>query len=276
MEKQALFVSRKTRLSCTMLQPTKAPRAVVLTVHGLGEHKGRYQELASIFVEKQIAVFSFDHRGHGQSDGRRGHARSIDQLVEDLEQVLMQCRSNFLDIPIFLLGHSMGGLIVASFIQKDKSKEVAGALISSPWIAMTKPPPSWQIEVVHALSRVFAAITISNGLNPEWISGVADEVKKYIEDPLIHGKISLALLSSAFAKGKMLLENAPPAKIPIMLCHGADDQITDPNASARYCERLGDNATYHRWEKSRHEPHHDLQKQAVMQFYVEWVLDHLH
>jgi acylglycerol lipase len=123
MEKQALFVSRKTRLSCTMLQPTKAPRAVVLTVHGLGEHKGRYQELASIFVEKQIAVFSFDHRGHGQSDGRRGHARSIDQLVEDLEQVLMQCRSNFLDIQSFCLATAWVGSLSHHSFKKISQKK---------------------------------------------------------------------------------------------------------------------------------------------------------
>ena len=139
------------KLFCSSWKPIDPPRAVLFIVHGLGEHSGRYDEMSSVFVAQYIAVFSFDLRGHGQSGGKKGHANSINQLVEDMEIALMKCRSLFLEIPVFLYGHSMGGQIVASYLDKKKSKEIAGAIISSAWFQLVNPPPSWQISLIKKL-----------------------------------------------------------------------------------------------------------------------------
>jgi alpha-beta hydrolase superfamily lysophospholipase len=248
---------------------------VLLIVHGLGEHLGRYEEMATKLVNHDIAVFAYDHRGHGQSEGKKGHAESIDQFVEDLEHAMMKCRSIFLEIPIFLYGHSMGGQIVAAYLDKVKSKEISGAIISSPWILLRNTPPRWQVSLASSLSRIFPSFTLPNGLDPEQISSVKEEVHQYVDDPLIHKKISIALFSSLFFKGVALYHDAQPTMLPVLVSHGTDDQITSPEASKKYVGHLGEKASFKLWKDSRHEPHHDFEKEKVIEYYIGWIENQL-
>lgn len=269
-----IYSGSSTQLYCASWQPDDAPKSVVCIVHGLGEHLGRYEDMAKRFVEHQIAVFAFDHRGHGRSEGKRGHALSIVQFVEDVEHALMQCRSLFLDIPIFLFGHSMGGQIVASYLEKVKSEEISGAIISSPWISLVKPLPGWLIALVKKLSPIFPSLTLPNGIDPKYISTVSVEVEKYKDDPLTHSRISMALFNSLHQNGIYLEQSAEESKIPVLVCHSDSDPITSPQASARYAAKLGQHATFKLWQGSLHEPHHDLEKEMVMDYYLGFIQDH--
>ena len=233
-EQYPIFSSKSTELFSVCWCPKETPVAILFIVHGLGEHHGRYEEMAETFVENGIAVFAFDHRGHGLSEGKKGHADSIDQFIEDVEHVLMKCRSIFLEIPIILFGHSMGGQIVATYLDKIKSKEISGAIISSPWLRLVKPPSKQQLIISRLMVRIFPSITLSNGLYSRDISSVKEEVELYEKDPLVHDRISVALFKSLFAKGLYLSENAQSTKIPVLVCHGTDDKITSPDASEAY------------------------------------------
>jgi len=263
--------NRGTKLFCISWQPDGKPDAVLFIVHGLGEHSGRYEEMATACAENQIAVFVYDHRGHGQSEGKKGHARSIEQLITDLELALMKCRSLFLESPIFLYGHSMGGQIVASYVNKIKSREIKGAIISSAWFQLVKPIPSWQLSLVKKMATFLPGITLSNGINAKEISSVEAEVELYVQDPFVHARISLGLFHSLFQNGLLLLELAQPAKIPVLVCHGDLDKITSSKASEAFVKKLGENATFKSWSNAFHEPHHDIDKKQVIQFYIEWV-----
>jgi alpha-beta hydrolase superfamily lysophospholipase len=274
-ESYQIYSGGSVQLFCSSWQPEETPKAVLLLVHGLGEHLGRYEEMATKLANQGIAVFAYDHRGHGQSDGKKGHAQSIDQFVEDLEHAMMKCRSIFLETPIFLYGHSMGGQIVAAYLDKVQSKEVSGIIISSPWILLNNAPPPWQVKLVRVLSRIFPTLTLPNGLDPEQISSVKDEVDQYVDDPLVHNRISFALFSSLFAKGVALHHYAQPCRIPVLVCHGTGDQITSARASAKYAGHLGAKAIFKSWEKSKHEPHHDFEKDQVIQFYIDWIRSQL-
>ncbi len=273
-ENHQIYSGGSVSLFCTSWQPEASPKAVIFIVHGLGEHLGRYEEMAKKFVDGQIAVFAFDHRGHGQSEGKRGHCQSIVQFVEDVEHALMKCRSLFLEVPIFLFGHSMGGQIVASYLNKVKSKEISGAIISSPWIEMVNAPPSWQISLAKKLSSFLPSFTVPSDLDPNAISSVPEEVEKYRQDSLVHSKVSLSLFNSLYFNGLSLIQFTETAKIPVLVCHGSNDDITSMKASQQYAEKLGKNATFKLWEGSYHEPHHDFEKEAVMAYYVDWVLGH--
>lgn len=273
MESHQIHSVGGTKLICNTWQPIDAPKAVLFIVHGLGEHMGRYEEMAKVFTENQLAVFAFDHRGHGQSEGKKGHAESMEQLVEDLEYALMHCRSLFLDIPVFLFGHSMGGQIVASYLDKVKSKEINGAIISSAWFRIENPPPLWQIKLIKRLKSLFPSLTQSNRLDPKNISSVPSEVEAYQKDPLVHDKISLALFHALFQNGLRLIHQAQEVKIPVLVCHGNRDQITATLGSEQYANDLGEKAEFKIWTNAFHEPHHDKEKAKVMQFYVDWVLE---
>ena len=275
MESYQIHTAGGAQLYCTSWQSIDSPKAVLFIVHGLGEHLGRYEEMANFFIKKQIAVFAFDHRGHGRSEGKKGHAESIDQFVEDVEYALMQCRSLYLEIPIFLFGHSMGGQIVASYLDKVKSKEILGAIISSAWFRIVSPPPSWQIKLIKKLKSILPGFTQSNRLDVKKISSVKAEVDLYVKDQLIHDRLSMALFNSLFQNGLHLIHNAQPSKIPVLVCHGNRDQITATLGSEQYANNLGEKAELKIWPDSFHELHHDYDKKNVMQYYVNWVLGKL-
>ncbi len=262
-------------LHCTSWEPDNTPVAVLFVVHGLGEHAGRYEEMAKIFTERQVAVFGYDHRGHGRSGGRRGHAASLDQLLEDLELALMKCRSLHLGAPLFMYGHSMGGQIAATYINRVKSKELSGAIISSAWFALVSPPPAWQVSVIKILARITPGLTLSNKLDPSLISRVPEEVERYKSDELVHDRISIGLFNELYFNGLHLKDHAQPARISMLVCHGGNDGITAPEASRQYAERLGGKAEFKIWEGAYHEPHNDHEKKQVMNFYAGWVLEKL-
>jgi len=261
------------QIFCTVWQPGDPPKAVVFLVHGLGEHSGRYEEMASFFETHQIAVFAYDLRGHGQSEGKKGHAASVEQFVEDMEIALMKCRSLFIETPIFLFGHSMGGQIVATYLDTTKSKEISGAIISSAWFRIVTPPPSWQNVLIKKLALIAPSLTLSNRLNVKNISSVKAEVELYKNDPQIHDRLSIALFNSLFANGLRLTHDAQTSSIPVLICHGDRDQITAVLGSEQYANNLGENADLKLWEGSFHEIHHDFEKDKVMQYYVDWILE---
>ncbi len=263
------------KLFCTSWNPDDQPKAVLFIVHGLGEHTGRYEEMAEIFTQKQLAVFGYDHRGHGRSGGKRGHASSIDQLLEDLELALMKCRSLHIGIPLFLYGHSMGGQVAATYLNSVKSKEISGAIISSAWFGLVSPPPSWQIALIKKLAHVAPSVTLSNKLDPAFISSVPEEVERYKQDDLVHDRISFALFKSLFFNGLYLKDHAQPARMPMLVCHGDQDKITSIEASRQYKEGLGEKAEFKIWEGAFHESHNDHDKKRVMNYYADWVLGKL-
>jgi alpha-beta hydrolase superfamily lysophospholipase len=260
------------KLYCRYWQANNKPRAVLFIVHGLGEHSGRYEEFAGVLAKNDIATFIFDHRGHGQSEGKRGQAQSIEQLLEDTEFALMKCRSLFLEIPLFMMGHSMGGQVAATFIKKAKSKEISGAIISSGWFRLHNPPPKWLWQLVHFLKKIAPRFRLSNGLDAIHISSVKEEVEMYQHDNLIHDKISLALSYTLFFNGIEIINKKSEVRIPVLVCHGDQDKITSMEASKDLAQNLGDVAEFISWPGSFHEPHHDHDKEKVMQFYADWIL----
>lgn len=274
-EKHTVIAGNGTTLFCQSWQPETPAHACLFIVHGLGEHSGRYEELATYFVAKQFAIFAFDHRGHGQSGGKKGHACSIDQLIEDTEIALMKCRSLFLEIPVVIFGHSMGGQITATFLKKVKSKELRGAIISSAWFRLVKPPPPWQIKVINGIKKILPAMTLSNGLDPNHISSVSREVALYLQDELVHDKISFSLFKTIYQNGLKLISENKKAKVPVLICHGDADKITEFEASRQYALNLGEKASFHLWPGSYHEPHHDHDKENVIAFYFDWIQDNI-
>ena len=270
-ESHEIYSIGGTKLKCVSWQGTGPVKAVLFIVHGLGEHSGRYEEMAKKFAENQLAVFAFDHRGHGHSDGKKGHASSIDQLLADVEQALMKCRSLYLDIPIVIFGHSMGGQIAATFVQKMKSKELVGGILSSSWFELVSPPPTWQLGLINGLKRIVPRLALSNGLDEKLISSVKSEVEQYKNDPLIHDRISFSLFKSIYRNGLRILAEKKQVKVPILVCHGDADEITSFDGTKKYAEIQGENATFKRWSGSFHEPHHDKDKDEVIRFYIEWI-----
>ena len=249
-----------------------SPKAVVPIVHGLGEHCRRYDHVAEYFNKHQIGAFGYDHRGHGKSGGKRGHAGSIDLLLEDLELVIMKVRSLYNDIPFFLYGHSMGGNIVANYIIKKNNKELTGAIISSPWLGLTQKVPGSLLMAVKFLQKIVPSLTIGNGLSLDALSFDKGNIERYKKDPLVHDRISVRLFYQLYQSATYALEHSDKVKIPVLLGHGDHDDITSFESTKLFAERLGDRAQFKPWEKRKHEVHNDIGKEDVMAFYANWIL----
>src|SRR5262249_41899882 len=137
-------------------------RASVVLVHGFGEHSGRYEHVGQWLAERQFAVHAYDQRGHGRSAGRRCHVDRFDEYLDDLAAVLDDVRAKAPEHPLFLIGHSMGGLVVATFA-RERSPAVDGAVLSGAALAL--PEGSNRIRMARLVRAVLPRLRLSAGLD---------------------------------------------------------------------------------------------------------------
>ena len=239
------------------------PSKVVCIVHGLGEHGGRYSEVAKFFNHINCAVLAMDIRGHGLSEGKRGHTRSYELLLFDIEELLKAARAEYPDIPMILFGHSMGGNLVANFVKTMTTSELAAFVLSSPFFDVAFEPPRWKVNLAKFVGKLLPGLVQSNEIDVEAISRDLEEIKKYKEDALVHDRISVRLFLELTKHGKAVLENKTPLKIPGLHYHGDADRLVSYPASEVFAER---NKKHLKWiplKGTYHEPHNDLDRGQV-------------
>ncbi|KUO50268.1 MAG: lysophospholipase [Desulfitibacter sp. BRH_c19] len=248
----------------------KKVTGVVTLVHGLGEHSGRYANVAASLVGRGFAVVAFDQRGHGKSQGKRGHTPSYEALIKDVEDVLQIALKKFPGILYFLYGHSLGGNIVINYALRLKPN-IHGVIVTSPWLKIISEPSSNLLYFVRLLNKVCCPLTQANGLKAQLLSHDQNVVDDYINDPLVHNRISMRLFITAHEAGNWALENANELTTPMLLMHGEDDQITSPDASKEFAEKAGDYCTFKIWEGLYHELHNELIKDKILKFMGDWL-----
>ncbi len=197
----------------------------VLLVHGLGEHCERYGPLAAALNDAGYNVCSMDLPGHGKSEGTRGHIDSF----KDYHQAVLGLRAKIDDWypnrKVFLLGHSMGGLISTQLLL-DHQDLFAGALLSGAAIQSPQAPPSWQISLIKLISKVAPKAGMLE-LDASKISRDPEVVKTYMNDPLVNkGKLSAKFLVAMFAAMNECQTRASAINLPIRIMHGSDDVMT--------------------------------------------------
>ncbi|GJM27616.1 MAG: lysophospholipase [Cyclobacteriaceae bacterium] len=248
------------------------PIAVVCLVHGLGEHIGRYEHLAGHFNRSGIAVYGVDQRGHGHNAGTRGHAR-CQQLWEDLESLMKFVRVNHLNAPMFLYGHSWGGNIVSNLLLRKDLQEIRGVVLSAPWLKLSFEPTRMQLLIARGMSKIIPSLTQPNGLKPEYLSRDLSIGEAYLNDPLVHNKISAGLFNEAVKNGEYVLLHAHQLSKPVLIFHGTDDNITSLSASQTFAAAAPELVSYKWWPEMRHETHNEIGKEQVMDFTAQWILE---
>lgn len=247
------------------------PMAMVCVIHGLGEHSGRYEHVAKYFAENGFVTFAIDLRGHGQSEGKRGHIASFDLVLDDTEELMKFAREIFNDCPMFLYGHSFGGNIVTNFTLKQNVSELKGAIISSPWLELATEPPAWQRKAAFFVSKFLPGFAQSNELDINDLTNLDEVNQAYKEDPLVHDRISTKLFTEAYKAGKWAVQNGGLIKIPALIFHGTDDPITSHEASKQFASDLNDSVTFISWDGSKHECHNDKDQGQVIETMANWV-----
>ncbi len=236
----------------------------MLIVHGIGEHSGRYEHVGAFFAERGIDTLGYDQRGFGQSGGRRAFVKSFDQYLDDLEVLLAERRT--LGVPVILLGHSLGGLVVTSYLEGDRPQPDL-AVISAP--ALEAVVPGWQKVVAPVLSRVLPKQHIPSKIEGELLSRDVAVQRAYLDDPLVIAGATAALGNEIFRTMTAAAASLDRIRVPAYVLHGAEDRLVPPSAS----EALGrlPGVTRKVWDGLRHECMNEPEQADVLAAIVDWI-----
>jgi len=211
-------------------EPDAQPRAVILLVHGAGEHCVRYEHFARYLTDNGYAVAALDHPGHGRSAGTPGHVERFDDYLETLRSFHQQVVSDFPGVPQILLGHSMGGLISSLYLLQHQ-QDFIGCILSGPAIKTDIEPGILQMYLIRFLSAVLPTSGVLQ-LDATGVSRDPAEVAKYVNDPLVfHGKMSARKVSELFKAMHHIQANAEKITLPMLLLHGGDDAMAAAEGS---------------------------------------------
>ena len=245
-------------------------KAVVVLVHGMGEHATRYTtSVVPKLVENNISVVAFDHFGHGKTSGKRGHNPGFNAVLESITKAIKKAKALYPNNPVFLYGHSMGGNAVINYVLREHNT-LTGVIATSPFLRLAFQPPAWKLFMGRILQKIAPSITMPSELDANGISRVEAEVKKYMNDPLIHDKISPNFSLTFIESGEWAIENASQLKTPMYLLHGTGDQIIDYKGTQEFANTT-DKATLKLYKEGYHELHNDVCKEEMLQDVVNWL-----
>ncbi|HEU4457066.1 MAG TPA: alpha/beta hydrolase [Longimicrobium sp.] len=247
------------------------PRAALLVSHGLGEHGGRYAALARDLAPRGISVCAVDHRGHGRSDGGRAFVRRFEEYVDDLEAVRRSvAETHFAGLPLFFLGHSLGGLIALRHLAAHPAA-FRGAILSAPLLGVAVKAPRWKVAAAGTLSRLLPRLPLSNEIDPAELSHDPAYVRSYREDPLVHDRITPRLFTEMMAHVGRALAEADRLPRPLLFVVPTADTVVDESAVLRFAEALPGDVTIRRYEGFRHEAHNEVDRARVIGDMAAWI-----
>ncbi len=254
-------------------KPSGKVKAVLSLVHGIGEHSDRYHHVADHLNQKGYGLIAFDHRGHGKSEGQRGHFPNYELLMDDIEIHLKESANRYPDVPHILYGHSMGGNLVLNYVLRRKPN-LAGVIATSPFLKLAFEPSKLLEMVSKLLIRIWPNLPLKSGLVTDDLSRDPEVVKAYIEDPAIHDRITPCFLNLIDA-GEWALDHASEFPMPLLLMHGSADQITSAENSKDFSKDVGELCTLKIWDGFYHELQNEPEKEAVLETITDWLDNHL-
>ncbi len=246
------------------------PKAVLVFVHGFGEHIQRYNHVADFFNKNGIACYGYDRRGHGKSGGKRGHTPSHDALLDEMDLIIDKARNSYPSLPLVLYGHSQGGhLGLFHLIKRDKG--ITASVITSPWIQLGFQPPVWKVRIGRFLSKFAPALGMPNELNHSDLSRDQSIVSTYASDPLNVYQITTGCGAIMLDAADWLNEYSGNISVPVMINHGTDDKVISPTATQAFVQRMTGDITLKMWEGGYHELHNEINRDEVMDEILNWL-----
>ncbi len=250
--------------------PAGEPKGVIVFIHGLSDYAGRYRHVGSFFAASGYAMILVDLRGHGRSFGKRGHFPSYDRIMDDISLFLAEARRRHPTLPLVLYGHSMGGNLVLNYLIRNKPP-VAGAVVTSPWLRLNLKLPLYKVILATLVNKGFPSITRPDGIIPSFLSHDEEVGRIYMDDPLVHHRISVRTYLEISHAGEDAIKHADKVGYPLLLMHGTEDPLTSFSASKEFSEKMIADHTFKAWEGLFHELHNEFEKEAVLGFIKDWI-----
>jgi alpha-beta hydrolase superfamily lysophospholipase len=250
-------------------------QALVVIVHGYGEHIGRYEQTARELTRAGLRVHGYDQRGHGQSGGVRGFCRRFDEFLTDLGQILHRARAAG-DLPLFQLGPSFGGLVAAHYALGHAS-ELRGLILTSPFFGLALKVPPAKIFAGKIASRLVPTLALPSGLKGSDVSRDPEVGAAYDRDPLNNKNATARWFTETSAAQDSLFARASELRLPTLVMQGEADRIADARRTQAVFERIGSaDKTFHMLTGQFHEVLNELpaDRQKTLADIISWIAAH--
>jgi alpha-beta hydrolase superfamily lysophospholipase len=255
-------------------KPDGDSRAVICLVHGLGEHSGRYQYLAEAMNRVGYTVIAADLRGHGKSEGARGHIPQYEDLLSDVGLAIEEAKHRFPKLPIFIYGHSLGGNIVLNYFLRKESP-ILGAVVTAPSLKLGFDPPASKVFLGNLMNTIWPTYTQASGLETAALSRDPQVVEMYINDPLVHDRVSARLFVGFYEAGLWALKHANELRVPTLIMQGDADRLVSCSATQEFADQAGSICDLKIWADFYHEIHNEPEKDLVIEYAENWLDRHL-
>jgi alpha-beta hydrolase superfamily lysophospholipase len=255
--------------------PADEPKAMLLVVHGLAEHSGRYSNLVNYFVPRGYAIYSFDQRGHGKSDGVKGYVDRFSYFVDDLDIFLRLVHSRHHDVKTFLVGHSIGGTIATAYAILHQD-EFDGLILTGATLSTPTDVAAGTIFAARILSLILPKVGLYV-IDAEGISQDKSVVNAYVDDPLVYrGKIRARLGVELIKAMGTVNRQISEIHLPILVMHGAADRLSDPKGSEMLYQKASSaDKMLKVYEGYYHEIFNEPGREQVLADVESWLKTHI-
>jgi len=247
-------------------------RAVLLLSHGLGEHAGRYAAFARDLNARGVTVHALDHRGHGRSGGPRAYTPRFERLTDDFELFRRAATADASPgVPVFLLGHSMGGLIAIRYLQTHPAAGLSGAILSAPLLGVKLVPARWKTALSGVLSRLLPRLPIRNEIDPRELSSDPAYVRSYREDPLVHDVVTPRLYTEFVAAIPKAFAERDRITLPLLFLSPGADSVVDEAQVLRFARKMRGDVTIREYPGFHHESLDELERARPVADVLAWL-----
>ena len=248
-----------------------APSAVLAVVHGYGEHGGRYAWLGEDLAARGYAVYAYDLRGHGQSSGTRGQVRRFEDYLDDTAAFLDEVRRAQPAAPLFLLGHSMGGLVCARMAE-ERAPDVRALILSSPFLQLAEAVPPARVLAVKALAKVWPGRDIGNTVQAAQLSHDPAVAETYVTDRLVHHVAPARWAAETLAAQDAAMAAAARISLPLLVLYGTGDPVVDVAfIEALFAKVSSRDKSIQRYQGLYHECFNEKDRERVFSDLAAWV-----
>jgi len=270
--KDSFINPNQQRIKYQYWLPAETLLANLLIVHGIGEHCGRYKNVINYLLPRGIACYALDHQGHGRSGGKRGHVPHFSDFARDVEKLRVLTTPLYKDKPLYILGHSMGGLITLNYLLLYPQSPVAGIIFSSPAFALSVQVPSWKYKLGKLMLKIAPSFTMSNGIKSDDLSNDKQVVDSYDRDELVHGRISAAMFFTMLDVMQNGQNQATSITRPLILMVGENDHIISKEGAIRLFSLFGaKDKTSYVCADAKHELFNEINKETSLEYLWQWL-----